>query len=763
MLAHQKIVNLADFFKDSNNRSPKGIYFYRINSWNPEINDFIKKYYDTARKNGVILEGGIPNPTNQNLAYYQEIMGTSFQMQEDFIQLSLKKWLPRMNPTQCSAVASSIYYVLDSLKKTGKSDSVLKNIYIKFLCWLYYKFERVTSQLGNHQVPKILYEGDISNHELLLISVLAHAGSDVVLLQYHGDENYLKLDSQSKLSENLNLPNMTAFPQDFNLQKIRQELQQELNQKRLFRTDANANPEITNCTNAWISGDIFEGIRKAPTQRGQDKRFFYNCFCRVSGVEDKQTYASKLYHLYSDLKNSGRHVVVLDTPLTQPDAREVSAIQRRNATKIDDMIYDLASNFLKYQANSQLQNLLIKNFVNIMLEQSKKSDVNYNKLMNMGIFLLCWLKRHESVLLQNWTFPNINCLVYLGGCQNEKEALFFKFLARLPIDVLILIPNLNQQCCLQDNLLYEQHFPDSLVLKQFPRDISEIRVGTTAYHAERELDTLLYQDSGIYRNQQYQKANAITLRTTYEEIALYWREEVSLRPNFEIINQTVHVPVLFAKICGVKDGDVREYWDSVKNLMSESPYVIYRPPFVQPNANRTMQAHVTSFLSHGKLQKDKIKNDKYYAYGFLRPEIQEHILDKLQLLLDKKFIQGTYENGTEYNIISTILHLDISLIREIQKFDFTKKNPKLIYILANEKMISLEDSIIMAFLHVIGFDILFFVPTGYQSVEKYFQKLEIEEHQIGQYIYDLRPPDLRKYAGKQVKSNPFGKFFKKKR
>ncbi|MDE5792332.1 MAG: YceG family protein, partial [Oscillospiraceae bacterium] len=549
----------------------------------------------------------------------------------------------------------------------------------------YYKFERVTSQLGNNQVPKILYEGDISNHELLLISVLAHAGSDVILLQYHDDKNYLKLDAQSKLSENLILPNMTNFPEGFNLKKIRQELQQELNQKRLYGDL----PDITNCTNAWISGDIFEDIRKTPAQRGQDTRFFYNCYCRVSGVEEKQTYANKLYHLYSDLKNSGRHVVVLDTPLVQPDAREVSAIQRRNSIKLEDMIQDLAFN-LKYPANLQLQKIVIKNFIDIMLEESKKPDVNINKLMNQGICLLCWLKRHETVLLQNWKVPDISCLIYLGGCQNEKEALFFKFLARLPIDILILTPDLNQQCCLQDDLLYEQHHSDSLVLKQFPRDISEIRVATTAYHAERELDTLLYQDSGIYRNQQYQKADIITLRTTYEEIALYWREEVSLRPNFEIMNQTVYVPVLFAKICGVKDSDVRNYWDSVKNLMAESPYVIYRPPFVQPNANRPMLAHVTSFLVQGKLQKEKIKNDKYYSYGFLRPEIQEHMLDKLQLLLDQKVIKGTYENGTEYIIIATILHLDISLVREIQKFDFTKKNPKLIYILANEKVISLE-------------------------------------------------------------------------
>lgn len=758
MLEHQKIMKLEDFFKDLNSRSQKGVYFYRLNGWNQEINTFIRTYYDSARRTGVVLEGGIPNPTNQNLAYYQETMGTSFQMQETFIQLSLKKWLPRMNSEQCNAVASSIYYTLNNLRAAGKSESVLKNTYIKFMCWLYYKFERILSQLGNAQLPKILYEGDISNHELLLISVLAHAGSDVILLQYHGDSGYLKLDPQSRLSENLNLPDMKNFPQNFSLKQIRQELQEELNQKRLYGTL----PDIANCTNAWISGNAFEDIRKNPAERGQDAKFFYNCYCRVSGVEEKQTYPSKLYHLYSDLKNSGRHVVILDHMLAQPDTNEVSAIQRKNSVRPDEIIQDLASN-LKYPANLQLQRLLIKSFVDIMLEESKKPDMTSNKLMNQGIFLLCWLKRHQSVLFQNWKIPDINCLIYLGGCQNEKEAMFFRFLARLPIDILILVPDLSKHCCLQDNLLYEQHFTDSLAVTHFPRDISEIRVGTTAYHAERELDSLLYQDSGIYRNQQYQKANAVTLRTTYEEIALYWHEEVSMRPNFEIVNQTVTIPVLLAKISGIKDGDVHDYWDSVKMLMAESPYVIYRAPFIQSGTSNPIKPHVMNFLSRGKLQREKIQNDKYYSYGFLRPEIQEHMLDKLQLLLDQKIIKGTYENGTEYDIIATILHLDISLVREIQKFDFTKKNPKLIYILANEKILSLEDSIIIAFLHLVGFDILFLVPTGYQSVEKHFQKLQIEEHQIGQYLYDLRPPDLRRYSGKQVKSNPFGKIFKKKR
>jgi len=85
----------------------------------------------------------------------------------------------------------------------------------------------------------------------------------------------------------------------------------------------------------------------------------------------------------------------------------------------------------------------------------------------------------------------------------------------------------------------------------------------------------------------------------------------------------------------------------------------------------------------------------------------------------------------------------------IQKFDFTKKNPKLIYVIAGETMLSLEDTISVAFFNRLGFDILFFVPTGYQCVEKYFNRNLMEEHQIGEYVFDLRIPKLGNTSSEQ--------------
>ena len=73
-------------------------------------------------------------------------------------------------------------------------------------------------------------------------------------------------------------------------------------------------------------------------------------------------------------------------------------------------------------------------------------------------------------------------------------------------------------------------------------------------------------------------------------------------------------------------------------------------------------------------------------------------------------------------MIAQILDLPKEILRLIQKFDFTKKNPKLIYINTGETMISLQDSILVTFLNLAGFDILFFVPTGYRVWRTTLQK-----------------------------------------
>ncbi len=120
MFEHKQLQNLQDYFTDLNSRREKGVYFYRINNYSEEIKNFILKYYEEARKTGVVIEGKIPNPTEKNLEYYNEIMGMNFQMSVGFIGTSLKKWLPRMNDYQRQTISMSVYDTLYEMRKSGK-------------------------------------------------------------------------------------------------------------------------------------------------------------------------------------------------------------------------------------------------------------------------------------------------------------------------------------------------------------------------------------------------------------------------------------------------------------------------------------------------------------------------------------------------------------------------------------------------------------------------------------------------------------------
>ena len=125
-------------------------------------------------------------------------------------------------------VALSLYDSLFVMQKEGKTMHMLKNAYIKCMCWLYYRFERIVNRLGENEVPKILYEGTVSSYELKLLSILSKAGSDIVLLQYDGDRPYRALDPSNALSFELESAGMGAFPEGFCIRKLQKELERKL-------------------------------------------------------------------------------------------------------------------------------------------------------------------------------------------------------------------------------------------------------------------------------------------------------------------------------------------------------------------------------------------------------------------------------------------------------------------------------------------------------------------------------------------------------
>lgn len=739
MFTHIIANSFDDFFSDLSKRDGKHVYFYRVNDYAETVKNLITKFYELAKQNGVVIEGGIPAPDQKNLTYYKEMMGDEFKPSIAFMDAGLKKWLPRMNDVQRHDIAMSLLATFQDMLKAGKNESIIKNTYIKFLCWLYYKFERVLVNLGNNDVPKIIYEGNITNHELLLLSILSKAGCDILLLQYKGDAAYLKLDPKSEMSTPLLISGGQPFPADFSLSKLRENAKKEMVSTRLY----GALPSLTLCTNAWIERQRGLEIIKEPTlMRGKEEKFVYNAFMRINGAEDKYIYSDQLYRMQQDLKNSKRHLVIVNGRIPNPTPEEIGEIRRGNYASTEQLILNITQN-ISYGSNVELQKLMRKAFVDIMLEESQKENANVNRLSSKAVYLLCWLRRYAKELFSNWKIPEVGVFIYLGGCKNENESNFLRMLARIPVDVLILCPNLNSKCCLSDDLLYEENNTESLNLEKYPEDSSLVRMGTVASHAEREFTDLMCNDSNsFYRNQQFSKANSIKLQTRYEEIHDMWDVTVNFRQFFRVENNLVDIPVIFAKISGVKDGNLDAYWDYIRELKTDNSMLITKIPYIESGAANKFKGLAAGFYKNGKLLKDKIKNHPDFPYAILREEMQNHIVDKIELLINSKLIKGIGENGTEYTIIGWCLNLPKEIVRLIQSFDFTKKNPKLIFVNTTDKILSLEDTIITTFLNLIGFDILFFVPTGYQCVEKYFTTKLMEEHQIGEYQYDLSIPDL---------------------
>lgn len=796
-------VNLSapdDLGVEPGRRSPQGAYFVRVTGFSPEIRRMIWAVHEAARRNNAIIEGQIPNPDASQHEYFNNILGTAFEEQEDFILAALDKWVPRMNRRAKAEFAGAMTALYAELRRQGKSESMLKNLYVKFMCWLYYRFERTVSAIGSGDaMPKVLYQTDgITQHELLFLEMLNRMGVDILLIEPRGDDAYLKLDPTSASSQLYAPQGTTEFPSGFSLRALRDEMarqsapapvrdasrqnptapvqprpapfrasdppgrvgaqphpQQSAVPRRqpapaprpaageeLFRQIERLFPKARRerCTNAWMQNARYDSILTPAIIRGEDPALFYNAFVRVDGAEDKLTYANELYQFYLNLRNTGRQIMIIDGGIPQPENDEIARVRRRPYRDAADMIVDVATN-LPSNADVEIQRALARAFAHMMCLAAADEE-NLNKLTVTAVTLVCWINRYQRELFGGLKRDEVPCLIKMGGCRNAHEALYMRLMAELPVDVLILAPNLDNPCMIRDEALLDLKYQNTLPDIRFPRDSGDLQLSTVASHAERELDSMLYADSGLYRNRQFQTATAITLDCTVDEVFQLWDQELKYRPNFSTAGGVVNMPVIYAKLSGVENGREQYYWQRVKQLTDGGAYVITGFPFIRPGSANAYQSLASQSLRRGRLLRKELKSDHRYPYGMLRDEVQEHMLDKLQLMLDRKIIRGTFENGSEYMIISVVLSLSRDIVRMIQSFDFTRKNPKVVCVNVKEQSPSIEDAVMLTFLNLIGFDIAMFIPTGYQMIERYLNEDLPREFQMGEYRYDMSIPDF---------------------
>lgn len=796
------LLNLEEYFLSIRERGTSKVYSYRISGYHPEMEAFLEKYLLEAQQKGLVLEQRLPNPTPPQLSYYQEMMGTDFLFSLSFLEQSLGKWLPRLSPQQKQIISSAIFSTLEDLQKQGKNLNILKNITIKFFCWMYYRLEPVLRRLGKEEVPKILYQGAVSDYELRLFSVLQKAGCDLVFLQLEGEGNYGSLDPTNLCSMPFLSPSLIPFPSEFSIAYLREKQGKQQKLQRLYQVLGDIPLEIG--SNEKIQGTLLEGVLVPPINRqnvsepsvavpeapqvsfatpsltwtgsnttglnltgsssgigqpsgtaspsvvGQGSGMgqasprngavatAYPIFGMILGVEQKSEYPVKLYETYLSLTQSGREVLILHG-IPVPTPEEIGKIQKGQYPETHGLLQDLSKK-ISFPQKPIVEKLMRKAFLDTLLASESFLQEPIHRQVNQCVYLLAWLDRYGQVLFPRWEMGDISCCFYMPGQGVPKiEPLFLRLLSHLPVDVLVLAPSA-QEPLWQDGEMVLETYGDTLVMEKFPQENPHI--GTVAYHAEREMNSMLEDSSGIYTQHQFAKASTITLKTMYEEIAILWRQETRFRPNFLQQGGEVHMPLLFAKLSGVPEGNVSGYWQGVRELLGEETVIIPQAPWFPTGMSIPFLDVVTGLYQGTQLHRDKIKAHKFYGYGFFREEVQEHILDKIQWMLSQSLLKGMEDMGIRHRFVALGLTLPMDILRMIQTFDFTKVPPKICYIQHSEQMPTREDAMVLALLHALGFDVLLFVPTGYLGVEQYYEKQWMEEHQIGPYHYDLQVPSL---------------------
>ena len=768
MNTRTNIVSLGDFFKEKPQRDMNTSYAATISAYNGDVHEFLLSYYGVAIRCGAVVEDKMANPTNEQIAYMNETIGSDFEVSSNFISAKLQRWIQTINADQAKSLSESMYSVLMDLRNLGKNDSALKNAYTKFMCWLYYRFRSVLSQLCKNDVPKVIYEGMITNYELYMLEILIRCGCDVLILDYGTQD---KVKAETMFPQTFDVQNGSNYPEGFSIKTLkfetimRQKMDNMCGPKSVYKS----------YKNAWLTNIKMEEV--VTSNRSSDPNLICNAFLKFTGVDDRNTYVNQLYKIYDNLQNTGAKITIVENGIQPPSAGEISALKRTNCSSIMDVMAFISSNLqftdvelTKYAKHVFRDYLMALNASESILRKVEEQVTKTLALFNRYTSLLSVKSPGHLFILE--TSP-----------LSENDYRFLELLSEFPIDIVVFNPAKLEDA---DSSILEATYDNILSLDKFPTERTEASYSTTAFNAENDLTSMIYQDSGMYRNRQYQKAEPIILKTMYEEIDILWKENVSMRPGFSTDDDKVVIPTIFAKICGVKDGNKKLYVKSIEKLIMDNENVIYIKdhfPFpltssgqAQPQNNgfgsgfssglgyamgsmlggalsggrqqTPTQApiNLASVMSNGKIDDDRIKNHELFKFSHLRDETVNFMIDRFKYMVDSKTIDGIGTHGAENTLLEMFFNLPKEIVTLIQRFDFTKINPKIVYTNSGESIITLEETMLLQYLSFLGFDIVMFIPTGYNTIEKYFKKKLFTEYQIGDYMYDLNL-DVKKKKG----------------
>ena len=328
-----EINTLEDYLTPGNKRPEKSVYYGRLTTYNETIKKDIEAFITETMRYGVCIEERIGNPEEKHLAYYTEIMGNSYQLDRGFFLQQINKWMPRIATDKKEILAQSFFEIMQGLAQKGKNENMQKNAYIKFMCWLYYKFERIfTNVPGSATVPKLLFQGYPNQYEMLFFNALSSAGCDILLLLTRGEEEYKKVDTALAFSQRIPAEG-GVYPEGFSILSLREQLIKKEREPKVVQVSTEKRVN----TNTWLSTEPMEDVLKPQNMRGSDDGFVYNAFVGLYGAEDVANYYQNLLTWKMQLETDAR-VCLIEEEIPKATFEEIGRIPRKSYTLIPQVI-----------------------------------------------------------------------------------------------------------------------------------------------------------------------------------------------------------------------------------------------------------------------------------------------------------------------------------------------------------------------------------------------------------------------------------------
>lgn len=539
-----------------------------------------------------------------------------------------------------------------------------------------------------------------------------------------------------------------------------------------FEGFSTENKRISKCIST-TADDVVTDILKLRSERtsmlglGLNSEGIIPVFCCAligsPSEENLSGYKNALFTLRDNLIRSPKFLLFIPGKMKAPTDKEMIYFDAVARGSCDEAIEDLAK--LINISNSPV---CTEEARKIFRENAKKIEPEgFDAVFEYGTRIVTWLGRcaGSEQFAKSSEIPT----VFFYGSPEEKETEFLHFMSRAGFDVLVVSTSKASIDILKDNNSESRmqifEFPSDGEEFPFPEKLIKSAKATVAYSAEQELNAFMYSNTSIFRDFQFSDMQSLTLKTTYKELNVLWHQQARYRTGFDVIkNKTAVVPNIFAKISGVRDGDMDEYWDEVKGKLSPLTRIIQKAPSFDRFTPSVFTAY-KQFYSGTKVDIESLKKSPYNTYRFLSDDLQLLIFRKFQEAVDSGWLM-LEENELVPLVIYVGMALDREILKILQKFDFTKDIPKIVVIDAIEDTFSKVECIQLVLFNLLGFDIIVCTPTGYKNLETYISPEAFTTFTMNEYKYNIRIPRFKiPDAVPEPKDNGgiFNKLFKKGR